>query len=452
MGKAQVMPIRIRLDRNRTVDLDDRLLEALIGFGTVLLKAENAEDELSAIGRTAEELREWLGHARERPGYGVPALLLRHLGTDVVDVEAATEALARPGDDQPIDVAPDPAPEVVRGDEEQAALIPPADPVEEGGGVDLPRAGRTDEEAGPEEGKDRPEPLMHIAVRGQTVAVDRPMLKALVGYVKELVRSRTPKEIEREVGREVEELQAWVEIAEERSGMPIPRALLRHIGTNLADIEAATMELRAKPDALEEGEGSTQAADEATGVEGVPGAGYADEEAREGAVGEVDSPEADRTEAPAEMREDVGEVAELAGRDPPPRIVRVEPLEREVEWFGEETEFAMRRWRYLRADWLRRWDSGEKETSDGLLMREHMLSVELDLIENHKMTLTSGLPWVAESLEWDELTRQEQASWRRRELADVREMRAAVDRRANRWKRVRRLAGWPVWFVRQRGG
>ena len=81
-----------------------------------------------------------------------------------------------------------------------------------------------------------------------------------------------------------------------------------------------------------------------------------------------------------------------------------------------------------------------------------MLMVELDLIENHKMTLTSGLPWVVESLEWDELTRQEQASWRRRELADVQERHAAAKKREARWQRLRRLASWPQSVLRQRGG
>lgn len=272
---------------------------------------------------------------------------------------------------------------------------------------------------------------------------------ALVDYVKELVRSQTPREVERAIERDVEELRAWVDIAEEKSGMRIPRALLRHIGTDLADIESATMELRAKPDVLEGEEESLDEVDPAESA-GIPGKGDTERE-EDGGTSEFS--EADSAEARAEVREDAGgEVEELVRRDPPSRIVRVEPQESEVEWFGEETEFAMRRWRYLRADWLRRSKSGEKETSSGLLMREHMLGVELDLIENHKMTLTSGLPWVAESLEWDELTRQEQASWRRRELADVREMQAAVERRANRWKRLRRLVGWPVTLIRQRVG
>ena len=103
MGDARVKGVRVRLEGGRLVDLDQRMLEALIAFASELLKADGAEDELRAIGRTAGELREWLDSAREKPGYGVPAVLLRHVGPELADVEAATEALARVENESPVE-------------------------------------------------------------------------------------------------------------------------------------------------------------------------------------------------------------------------------------------------------------------------------------------------------------------------------------------------------------
>ena len=361
----------------------------------------------------------------------------------------------------------------------QGALIAPTDSDGEVANGDLPamqvggEVGGDDDHAG-DMGESRPggegagaEPLMHISVRGQTVAVDAETLRALVGYVEELLRSHTPIEVEREVGRSFDELEKWVGIAEKRSGMAIPRALLRHIGVELTEIESATMVLAAKPD-VGEPEGSPPGGkgaelEEVADADDVDAEGGGREEPQRAAggrgVGRGES--VGRPPAGSPLLTEVVEMGDEAdgeegaarvGRAITARIVRVEPLEGELELFGEKIEFGMRRWRDLRADWLSRWDSGGKETSARLLNREYMLMVELDLIENHKMTLTSGLPWVVESLEWDELTRQEQASWRRRELADVQERHAAAKKREARWEKVRRLASWPQSVLRQRGG
>ena len=479
MGDAKMKGVRIRLEGGRLVDIDQRMLEALIAFASELLKADGAEDELRAIGRTAGELREWLDSAREKPGYGVPAVLLRHVGPELADVEAATEALARVENESPAEENRS-AHEGGMAEGTQAALIAPTDPDGEVANGDLPAmqggggVGGDDDHAG-DMGESRPggegagaEPLMHISVRGQTVAVDAEMLRALVGYVEELLRSHTPMEVERQIGRSFDELEKWVGIAEKRSGMAIPRALLRHIGVELTEIESATMALASKPDVRvpaesppeDEGLEVVAGADDADGVaageneraeprravtKGAVGRG---ESASRSSAGPPPSSEVLAIEGDADGEEETAR----AGRELLPRIVRVEPLEGEVESFGEKAEFGIRRWRDLRADLLSRWDSGGKETSDGLLIREYMLMVELDLIENHKMTLTTGLPWVVESLEWDELTRQEQASWRQRELADVQEHRAAVEKREARWEKVRRLASWPQSVLRQRGG
>ena len=485
MGDAKRKGVRIRLEGGRLVDIDQRMLEALIAFASELLKADGAEHELRAIGRTAGELREWLDSAREKPGYGVPAVLLRHVGPELADVEAATEALARVENESPVEENKSAAEEnksahgggMAEGT--QGALIAPTDSDGEVANGDLPamqvggEVGGDDDHAG-DMGESRPggegagaEPLMHISVRGQTVAVDAETLRALVGYVEELLRSHTPIEVEREVGRSFDELEKWVGIAEKRSGMAIPRALLRHIGVELTEIESATMALAAKPD-IGVPEGSTPGGkgaelEEVAGADDVDAEGGGREEPQRAAGGRgvgrgesVGRPPAGSpllTEV-VEMGDeaDGAEGAARVGRAITARIVRVEPLEGELELFGEKIEFGMRRWRDLRADWLRRWDLGEKETSARLLNREYMLMVELDLIENHKMTLTSGLPWVVESLEWDELTRQEQASWRRRELADVQERQAAAKKREARWEKVRRLASWPQSVLRQRGG
>ena len=273
MGDARVKGVRVRLEGGRLVDLDQRMLEALIAFASELLKADGAEDELRAIGRTAGELREWLDSAREKPGYGVPAVLLRHVGPELADVEAATEALARVENESPVEENKSPAEENRSAHEggmaegTQGALIAPTDSDGEVANGDLPamqvggEVGGDDDHAG-DMGESRPggegagaEPLMHISVRGQTVAVDAETLRALVGYVEELLRSHTPIEVESEVGRSFDELEKWVGIAEKRSGMAIPRALLRHIGVELTEIESATMVLAAKPD-VGEPEGS----------------------------------------------------------------------------------------------------------------------------------------------------------------------------------------------------
>lgn len=478
MGDAKMKGIRVRLEGGRLVEIDQRMLEALIAFASELLKADGAEDELRAIGRTAGELREWLDSAREKPGYGVPAVLLRHVGPELADVEAATEALARVENKSPVEENKS-AHEGGMAEGTQGALIAPTDPDGEVANGDLSamqvggRVRGDDDHAG-DMGESRPggegaraEPLMHISVRGQTVVVDAEMLRALVCYVEELLRSHMPMEVERQIGRSYDELEKWVEIAEKRSGMAIPRALLRHIGVDLTEIESATMALAAKPD-IGVPEGSTPGgkgaelevvadADDVDAAEG----GRDESQRAAGGRGVGRGESVGRPPAGSPLLTEVVEMGDEAdgeegaarlGREITPRIVRVEPLEGEVEWFGEKIEFGMRRWRDLRADWLRRWDSGEKETSDGLLIREYMLMVELDLIENHKMTLTSGLPWVVESLEWDELTRQEQASWRRRELADVQERHAAAEKREARWQRLWRLASWPQTVLRQRGG
>ena len=476
MGDAKAKGVRVRLEGGRLVDIDQRMLEALIAFASELLKADGAEDELRAIGRTAGELREWLDSAREKPGYGVPAVLLRHVGPELADVEAATEALARVENESPVEENKF-AHEGGMAEGTQGALIAPTDPDGEVANGDLPAmqvgGGVGGDDHAGDMGESRPggegagaEPLMHISVRGQTVAVDAETLRALVGYVEELLRSHTPMEVEREVGRSFDELEKWVGIAEKRSGMAIPRALLRHIGVELTEIESATMALAAKPD-VGEPEGSPPGGKGAelevvADADDVDAEGGGKEEPQRAAggrgVGRGES--VGRPPAGSPLLTEVVEMGDEAdgeegatrvGREITPRIVRVEPLEGELEWFGEKIEFGMRRWRDLRADWLRRWDSGEKETSDGLLIREYMLMVELDLIENHKMTLTSGLPWVVESLEWDELTRQEQASWRRRELADVQERLAAAKKREARWQGLRRLASWPQTVLRQRG-
>ena len=467
---GKVRGVRIRVDSGSVVEVDRRMLESMVAFVCKLLEAGDREDRLKGIGRTEEELREWLDGALKRPGYGVPAAILNYVGPDLADIGAATEELrlveVEPAEDEAGDsdmegAEPDVGSDAVGGEamegNEQGTLIPAASPV--GDEADDVQGNMPATEGGADH-KVEGEPLMHISVRGQTVAVDLQMLRALVGYVGELLRAHTAQEIKRDLGRTAEELGEWREVAEEKSGMAIPRALLRHIGTELADIESATIALAAKPSvrALEEVE--SEAAAEVAAVDATDEAKNplrtldADSRVRGEPAGQRRSAGVSVTNGAKATGADEarGEGVTPAGRETPARIVRVEPVEGELEWFGEATEFAMRRWRDLRADWLLCWESGERETKDGLLMREYMLRVELDLVENHKMTLTSGLPWVGESIEWDELTRQEQASWRRRELDDVLERRIAVQKRAARWKRLRRMAIWPRAALRGRGG
>ena len=166
--------VRVRLEGGRLVDLDQRMLEALIAFASELLKADGAEDELRAIGRTAGELREWLDSAREKPGYGVPAVLLRHVGPELADVEAATEALARVENESPVEENKSPVEENKSPAEEnrsaheggmaegtQGALIAPTDSDGEVANGDLPamqvggEVGGDDDHAG-DMGESRP--------------------------------------------------------------------------------------------------------------------------------------------------------------------------------------------------------------------------------------------------------------------------------------------------------
>ena len=362
MGHARVKGVRVRLEGGRLVDLDQRMLEALIAFASELLKADGAEDELRAIGRTAGELREWLDSAREKPGYGVPAVLLRHVGPELADVEAATEALARVENESPVEENKSPVEENKSPAEEnrsaheggmaegtQGALIAPTDSDGAVANGDLPAMQVGGEVGGAE-------PLMHISVRGQTVAVDAETLRALVGYVEELLRSHTPIEVESEVGRSFDELEKWVGIAEKRSGMAIPRALLRHIGVELTEIESATMVLAAKPD-VGEPEGSPPGGkgaepEEVADADDVDAEGGGREEPQRAAggrgVGRGES--VGRPPAGSPLLTEVVEMGDEAdgeegaarvGRAITARIVRVEPLEGELELFGEKIEFGM---------------------------------------------------------------------------------------------------------------
>ena len=408
------------------------MLGALIAYVEALLKADVAAEDLKRIGRTAAEMEEWLEAAWERPGVGVPMVLLRYLGVVQEDVEAMTAAL-RSGDD--------------------AGAEP--------GGGSMAEAGESNTSEG---GESRRADLLRVSVHGQTVYVDSEMVGALVTYVHEVIRTHSPREVERRYGRTVEELREWAEGADQGAGFAMPRLLLRQLGPEIADIEAGTAILAGKPDhgsavvadsaepeaaADTEDGGDSEAAGEPEAIgegvqEGLTGAGTV--------RGSVDVK--GRGIAPETVLGvgDSGEMKPAAQGGvvaPLPRIVYVAPVDGEAEWFGEKAEFAMRQWRYLREKWLQRWNSGEKNTLDGLIEREQMLEIEIDLIEHHNMTLTTGLPWVVESLEWDELTRQEQASWRHGELADIQEERAAVERSVARRERLRRVASSPWSLVRR---
>ena len=465
----------IRMDKGRVVNIDQQMLEALISFVNGVLTTEMAEEVLDGLGRTAEEMQEWVDNARTRPGYGIPWMLLRHLGTEVADIEAATTALGgRATSSSPSTVeAPDVLGNAAVPEGSQGLLEMP---------LDVSGGASKGDQSDTEETEDKPAGLAQedgrvegpeasagegagvgvvrsVKVHGRAVEVDEEMLAALMAYVGELTRTHTPREVERLLGRTSADLEEWTATERGRRGLGVTRALLRHTGTDRADVEAATALLDGRPDSLGMGDAVEGAEEEGSETSGL-----------DAATGEA----AEQRELPRRIRDvggggqlkpsepQVDGVEQLQGRDetPPaptirrgssPRVVHVAPMEGEAEWFGEKVEFAMRRWRYLRADWLRRWDSGDKDTPDGLLMREHMLMVELDLIENHNMTLTTGLPWVVESLEWDELTRQEQASWRQRELADVQKVRSAGEKRAAFFAGLGRLVSRPLSILRRRG-
>ena len=125
-------------------------------------------------------------------------------------------------------------------------------------------------------------------------------------------------------------------------------------------------------------------------------------------------------------------------------VITTTPYPDEKEYFGEEVAFQAERWRALRISWIEDHYGKAKEgirTLEGLITREEMYAVELELIGKHGKTLVTD-PNASNMAVWAPLPRREQISWREKELASVREERerveAAILRRENLKRFLRR--------------
>ena len=122
-------------------------------------------------------------------------------------------------------------------------------------------------------------------------------------------------------------------------------------------------------------------------------------------------------------------------------VITVEPYPDEEEFFGAEVAFQAMRWRTLRKDWIEvhfpKFKAGKLDL-EGLIMREEMYAVELDLIDKHGKTLVSD-PNSSNMAVWAPLPLREQISWRERELASVRAERERVEAIIRRKANLRRM-------------
>lgn len=122
-------------------------------------------------------------------------------------------------------------------------------------------------------------------------------------------------------------------------------------------------------------------------------------------------------------------------------VITAEPYPDEEEYFGEEVAFQAARWRALRKTWIDDHYPQAKEgrlTLEGLIMREEMYAVELDLIDKHGKTLVTD-PNASNMAVWAPLPRREQISWRTKELASVRKERERVEDAIRKRENLKRL-------------
>ena len=227
-----------------------------------------------------------------------------------------------------------------------------------------------------------------ILLGSRTISLDPPMVDALRNYVQQFCRVYGRARLRTSFGLQVAALQRW---ESGHIGHTMPLRLIERLGADTRNIDAATDALRSESDAVE---GDCQ-----------------DDESAQQVCGPFDS------------------------SGVPPRVVTLNPLvQDESAAFGDKAAFAIERWRDLRRDVSRCFEEGSLYTADGLLYREFLYAVELELIDKHGMTVMgAGL----NSLEWDEDEARVEVCWRRKALADARVRRAKGGRRL-----IRRLIDW----------